>query len=91
MAFQKKPTSSGECLTNNPQIHKTKTEYSRFTEDPNRLLRIKDVLELVPCSKSAWWGWVKSGKAPAPIHLGDRCTCWRYSSILAFIKGGVAQ
>lgn len=49
-----------------------------------RLLRLKQVLEIVPVSKSTWWSWVADSKAPAPIKLG-RCTCWRYSDIMDFI------
>jgi len=51
---------------------------------PDRLLRLKQVLEIVPVSKSTWWSWVANGKAVQPIRL-NRCTCWRYSEIMDFI------
>jgi prophage regulatory protein len=62
------------------------TECKDVTHDPNRLLRLPQVLALIPVSKSCWWQWVRDGKAPQPIHLGDRCTCWRYADIIALTK-----
>lgn len=51
--------------------------------DPNRLIRLKEVLQLVPVAPSTWWAWVATSKAPAPVRLGNRCTCWRYSDVIA--------
>jgi len=53
--------------------------------DPNRLIRLKEVLQIIPCKKSTWWLWVKQSKAPQPIRLG-RCTCWLYSDVVAMIQ-----
>ena len=64
-----------------------KIECTNHPHDPQRLLRLPQVLELIPVSKSCWWQWVRDGKAPQPIHLGDRCTCWRYGDIIALTKG----
>lgn len=50
-----------------------------------RLLRLKQVLERVPVSKSTWWAGCASGRFPKPIHLGPRVTCWRESEILALM------
>ena len=50
-----------------------------------RLLRIKEVLTIVPVSKSTWWSWCSCGIAPAPIKLSEKTTCWRLSDIIAFI------
>lgn len=58
--------------------------------DPNRLLRLREVIALIPVAKSTWWGWVASGVAPQPIRLG-RTTAWRYSDLLEFINHGVSQ
>lgn len=57
-----------------------------YPQDPQRLIRINQVLTLIPVSRSCWWQWVRDGKAPQPIHLGDRCTCWRYSDVIALAK-----
>jgi predicted DNA-binding transcriptional regulator AlpA len=59
-------------------------EKEQVMED--RLLRLKQVLQRVPVSKSTWWSWCASGKAPAPIKLGERVTVWKESSIMAFIE-----
>lgn len=57
-----------------------------------RLLRIKQVLELVPVGKSTWWAGVKSGRYPKPVrHLGPRITAWRESDIKAVIDGTFQQ
>jgi prophage regulatory protein len=36
---------------------------------------------IIPVSKSTWWLWVKSGKAPQPVKLSERVTAWRSSDI----------
>jgi prophage regulatory protein len=50
------------------------------------LLRLPQVLELIPVSRSAWWAGVKSGKYPKSVKLGERTTCWRSSDIMALIE-----
>jgi prophage regulatory protein len=55
--------------------------------DPNRLIRLKEVLRIVPVSASTWWNWVATSRAPAPVRLGNRCTCWRYSDVIALATG----
>lgn len=51
-----------------------------------RLLRLKQVLELIPVSKSSWWDGIKKGKYPKSIKLGVRTTCWRESEIFALMQ-----
>lgn len=55
-------------------------------QDPNRLLRLPQVLAIIPVSRSCWWQWVRDGKAPKPVYLGDRCTCWRYADVIALAE-----
>jgi predicted DNA-binding transcriptional regulator AlpA len=53
----------------------------------DRLIRLKDVLELVPVSKSTWWAGVQSGRYPAAVrHLGSRITAWKLSEIMQLIN-----
>lgn len=52
------------------------------------LLRLPQVIDLLPVGRSTWWAWVKSGKAPAPLKISAGVTCWRKSDILAFIEQG---
>ncbi len=45
------------------------------------LLRLPQVLEIVPVGKSTWWSGVKSGRFPSGIKLGPRTTVWKRSDI----------
>jgi predicted DNA-binding transcriptional regulator AlpA len=53
---------------------------------PERLLRLKQVLEIIPVSKSTWWTGVKNGKFPKPSKLSERTTVWRESDIRALVE-----
>ena len=50
------------------------------------LLRLPQVLELIPVSKSAWWQGCKEGRFPKPIKLGPRTSAWRSSDIAALVE-----
>ncbi|CAK7038018.1 MAG: hypothetical protein DELT_00653 [Desulfovibrio sp.] len=49
-------------------------------------LRLPQIMELVPISKSSWWQGCKAGRYPKPIKLGPRTTVWRAEEIKAFIE-----
>lgn len=59
-------------------------------ELPDRLLRAKQVLQIVPLSKSAWYAGVADGRYPKPICLGPRSRAWRLSDILRLVSEGVS-
>ncbi|WP_302551952.1 AlpA family transcriptional regulator [Bilophila sp.] len=40
-------------------------------------LRLPQVLELFPISKSAWWKGCSTGCYPRPVKIGPRPTAWR--------------
>lgn len=44
-------------------------------------LRLPQVLEIFPISKSSWWQGCKEGKYPKPLKLGPRTTVWRSTDI----------
>lgn len=48
-------------------------------------LRLNQVLEVIPISKSSWWQGVKSGRFPKGVKLGPRTTAWPVESIRALI------
>ncbi len=48
-------------------------------------LRIAQVLELIPVSKSTWWDGVKEKRFPQPVKIGPKTTVWRVEDIRAFI------
>lgn len=54
-----------------------------------RLLRLSQVLDLFPVSRSTWWAGVKAGRYPAPVKIGARMTAWRFEDIQRFI-GSIA-
>jgi prophage regulatory protein len=56
--------------------------------DPNRLIRLPEVLQILPVKKSTWWLWCKQGKAPAPVRLG-RCTAWKYADVVKMATEGI--
>ena len=55
---------------------------------PQRLIRLDEVLELLPISKSTWWDGIRTGKYPTPVKLGDRITCWRLEDVLELVDKG---
>lgn len=82
------------------QIDELQNILSRSTGEPqsNRireleegidpLLRLNEVLEIIPVGKSTWWAGVKTGRYPAPVHhLGPRITAWTRSSIIRLATG----
>ena len=40
------------------------------------LLRLPQVLSIIPISKSAWWEGCRTGRYPKPVKLGPRTTVW---------------
>ena len=47
----------------------------------DRFLRLPQVLERVPVSKSTWWKGIRDGIFPKGIKLSTRTTAWRESEI----------
>ncbi|MCB1590784.1 MAG: AlpA family phage regulatory protein [Xanthomonadales bacterium] len=45
------------------------------------LLRLPEVLALVPVSPSTWWAGVQSGRFPFGVKLGPRCRAWPAAEI----------
>ena len=46
-----------------------------------KFLRLKEVLEIIPVSKSTWWAGIKTGRFPKPVKLSDRVTVWKLQDI----------
>ena len=53
-------------------------------------VRLPQVLEVFPVSRSSWWAGVKSGIYPASVKLGLRITAWRVEDIYALLEKGNA-
>jgi len=48
---------------------------------PGGLIRLPQILELFPVSRSAWWAGVKSGRYPTSVKLAVGTTAWRTEDI----------
>ncbi|MFP3586373.1 AlpA family phage regulatory protein [Paraburkholderia sp. SIMBA_055] len=53
------------------------------------LLRLPEVLALIPVSRATWYAGVKNGRFPQPVSLGPRCVAWRASEIQRLVNNGV--
>lgn len=49
-------------------------------------VRLRQILTVIPISKSHWWSGVKTGRFPAPQKLGPRTTVWRAEEIRALFS-----
>ena len=49
-------------------------------------IRTKDIAGMLSISKSTWWLWVKQGKVPKGIKLGNRVTVWDKNEILKLLS-----
>lgn len=53
---------------------------------PIRLLRLPQVLERIPVSKTTWYDGIKAGRYPSAIRLAPRTSAWLESDIEALIE-----
>ena len=49
-------------------------------------MRLPQILQLIPISKSAWWLGCREGRFPKPVKLGPKTTAWRVEDIAALIE-----
>lgn len=54
--------------------------------NPLGLLRLPQVLQLLPIGRSSFLAGVKDGRYPQPVKLGPATTCWRACDIINFIE-----
>ena len=57
----------------------------------NALLRLPQVLALIPVGRRARWAGCKSGRYPEPVKLGPRTTAWRAADIAALLEKLTAE
>ena len=55
------------------------------------LLRLPEVLKLIPISRAGWYEGVRTGRYPKPVKLGLRAVAWRRSDIDSLIAGLCAE
>ena len=51
-----------------------------------KIIRIKEVLKLVPICRSTIYKQIDEGKFPRPIKLGTRARAWRIKDIEEWIE-----
>ena len=49
-------------------------------------MRLPQIHQLIPISKSAWWLGSRDGRFPKPVKLGPKTTAWRVEDIAALIE-----
>lgn len=50
------------------------------------VIRLSEVLELYPVSKSSWYEGVKNGKYPKPVKLSERSSAWYMRDIINLLE-----
>lgn len=55
---------------------------------PDALLRLQQVLSIIPVSRTGWLAGVKSGRFPEPVRISARVIAWRASDIANIVAGG---
>jgi prophage regulatory protein len=68
-------------FNNNQKGSKMSTNITR-----SGFLRLPQVLELIPVSRSSWWEGVRKGIYPKQVALGARSVGWTRESIDILIK-----
>jgi prophage regulatory protein len=56
------------------------------TDTPDRILRIKAVLERTGLSRSTMYRKIESGSFPKQVAISTRCAGWRESEVNAWMK-----
>jgi prophage regulatory protein len=54
------------------------------------LIRLPEVLKMVPVSKTKWYAMIKANDAPRPVGLGPRSVAWVKEDIEKWIEGKAA-
>jgi len=49
-------------------------------------LRLPEILQLIPISRSSWWRGIREGRFPPGIKLTPRTTAWLKSEILSLME-----
>ena len=49
-------------------------------------MRLPQVLEVIPVSKSTWWAGIKTGRFPKPYRLSPGITVWRREDVMSVLQ-----
>lgn len=53
---------------------------------PDRILRIRSVLELTGLSRATLYRKIEAGRFPRQIKIAERCAGWRESAVREWLK-----
>ncbi|WP_439603870.1 helix-turn-helix transcriptional regulator [Shinella sp.] len=56
------------------------------TDQPDRILRIKTVLERTGLSRSTMYRKMQNGTFPKNVQISERCAGWRESAVSAWLR-----
>lgn len=59
------------------------------TEAPERILRIKTVLDRTGLSRSTMYRKMDKGTFPASVKISERCAGWRESDVAAWLHNPI--
>lgn len=51
-----------------------------------QLIKLPEVLKIVPVSRAKWYKMVKSKEAPAQVRLGAKCVAWDRDEIECWLR-----
>jgi len=60
-----------------------------MTDTPDRILRLKTVLERTGLSRSTLYRKIQSGTFPKNVQISVRCTGWRESAVNEWLRNPI--
>lgn len=60
-----------------------------MAEAPDRILRIKTVLDRTGLSRSTLYRRIQAGRFPPQVRIAERCTGWRESAINNWLRNPI--
>jgi prophage regulatory protein len=60
-----------------------------MTDTPDRILRLKTVLERTGLSRSTMYRKIQNGTFPRNIQISTRCTGWRESAVHEWLRNPI--
>lgn len=60
-----------------------------MTDTPDRILRLKTVLERTGLSRSTMYRKIQNGSFPRNVQISTRCTGWRESAVNEWMRNPI--